>query len=266
MNTSITAFNFEESNEIRTLMSATGEPLFVAKDVALALGYSEPTNAVRQHCEEGGAIYTPLQTAGGMQEVRVIDESDVYSLIFGSKLESAKRFKRWVTSEVLPSIRRTGAYTAPILSKERMEMDVIFAEAAARMLNLSESSKLGMMAKIAAAHSLTSMLPSYTVDAPKSHITAGGSSLVTFSATELLRQNGSPMTAAKFNKLAIAAGYLCEVTRPSRSQGLKKYKAITENGLQFGKNITHPTAPNETQPHYYQSTFTNLLRILNDRV
>lgn len=111
MSTNLSVFNFENSN-VRVVIGENGEPLFVAKDVAVALGYAEPTNAVRQHCDEEGAKYPPLQTAGGMQQVRVIDESDVYSLIFGSKLESSKRFKKWVTSEVLPSIRKTGSYSS----------------------------------------------------------------------------------------------------------------------------------------------------------
>ena len=105
------AFVFEGMNNVRTLVDPDKNVWFVAKDVAVALGYSEPTNAVRQHCDEGVAKYTPLQTAGGMQEVRIIDESDMYALVFGSKLESAKRFKKWVTSEVLPSIRKTGGYS-----------------------------------------------------------------------------------------------------------------------------------------------------------
>jgi len=74
------------------------------------LGYSDTVNAIKQHCDEGVVKHHPLQTAGGVQQVRVIDEPDVYSLIFGSKLESSKRFKKWVTSEVLPTIRKTGSY------------------------------------------------------------------------------------------------------------------------------------------------------------
>lgn len=109
MSNEVAMFNFEGAANVRVVIGENGEPLFVAKDVAVALGYARPNDAINEHCE-GAAIYRPLQTAGGMQQIRVIDESDMYSLIFGSKLESAKRFKKWVTSEVLPSIRKTGRY------------------------------------------------------------------------------------------------------------------------------------------------------------
>ena len=101
------AFAFEE-NAVRIIPDAE-KPLFVAKDVALALGYKEPEVAVRTHCK-GGANYTTLSTKGGQQEIRVIDEPDVYRLIFGSKLESARRFQNWVFEEVLPAIRKSGGY------------------------------------------------------------------------------------------------------------------------------------------------------------
>ena len=149
-------------------------------------------------------------------------------------------------------------------------VDVSLAEAlagveiVARMLNLSPSSALELVARVVKlkAPELSILLPSYRIDAPKSPVTAGDSPLVTFSATELLRQNGKPMTTAKFNKLALAAGYLCEVTRPSRSPGPKKYKAITPAGWLFGKNITDSTTPNETRPHYYRESFGQLLNLL----
>ena len=107
----LTAFQFEGMSEVRVLTGENGEPLFVAKDVAVALGYSRPNDAVNLHCK-GTAQHRPLQTAGGMQELRIIDEPDMYRLVFGSELESAKKFQDWVTSEVLPSIRKTGGYGA----------------------------------------------------------------------------------------------------------------------------------------------------------
>lgn len=109
MNTDITIHTSPLGDTIRAIV-IDDTPYFVGKDVALALGYADPTNALKQHCDEGVVKRHPLQTAGGIQQVRIISEADVYSLIFGSKLPEAKAFKRWVTEEVLPSIRRHGGY------------------------------------------------------------------------------------------------------------------------------------------------------------
>ena len=100
-------FSFESYN-VRVITDGK-HPLFVARDVALALGYKDPTNAIKQFCK-GVVKHHPLQTEGGMQEVRVIEEPDVYRLIFGSKLESAQKFQDWVFEEVLPAISKTGSY------------------------------------------------------------------------------------------------------------------------------------------------------------
>ncbi|MBS0343413.1 MAG: Bro-N domain-containing protein [Proteobacteria bacterium] len=86
-----------------------GEPWFVGKDVAEALGYGDPTTAIRSHCKGVQKLH-PLQTAGGRQEVRVLSEPDVLRLIVNSTLPAAERFERWVFEEVLPSIRKTGTY------------------------------------------------------------------------------------------------------------------------------------------------------------
>lgn len=101
-------FNFEEL-PLRT-MNIDGEPYFVGKDVAEVLGYKRTADAIREHVESEDKGVGKIQTPGGMQNVTIINESGLYSLIFSSKLESAKRFKRWVTSEVLPAIRKNGIY------------------------------------------------------------------------------------------------------------------------------------------------------------
>lgn len=108
-------FNNEEFGQVRTVM-IDGEPWFVGKDVAKALGYGEGkslNNAVANHVDEEDKGVTEIMTPGGKQHFVMINESGVYSLIFGSKLEGAKRFKRWVTSEVLPALRKTGHYEMP---------------------------------------------------------------------------------------------------------------------------------------------------------
>lgn len=109
--TSITIFNNEEFGNVRTL-TINGEPWFVGKDIAECLGYSRSTKAVSDHVDEEDIDGIPIQDSiGRMQNTPIINESGVYSLILSSKLESAKKFKKWVTSEVLPSLRKTGTYT-----------------------------------------------------------------------------------------------------------------------------------------------------------
>lgn len=104
-------FESKEFGKIREL-TIDGEPWFVGKDVAEALGYVKARNAIASHVEEDDKRGAPIQgDLGGTQSMTIINESGLYALIFGSKLESAKRFKHWVTSEVLPSIRRTGSYS-----------------------------------------------------------------------------------------------------------------------------------------------------------
>ena len=97
---------------IRTL-EINEEPYFVGKDVAEALGYSKPLNALSVHVEKDDSLKQGLtDSLGRKQETILINESGLYSLILSSKLESAKCFKRWVTSEVLPSIHKSGGYIA----------------------------------------------------------------------------------------------------------------------------------------------------------
>lgn len=117
---SIQIFNNPEFGDIRAV-DLNGEPWFVGKDIAAALGYGEGkslANAVANHVDDVDKGVTEMMTPGGMQKMVIVNESGVYSLIFGSKLEGAVRFKRWVTGEVLPTLRKTGSYTMPKLSKE----------------------------------------------------------------------------------------------------------------------------------------------------
>ncbi|MDY5351334.1 MAG: phage antirepressor [Lactobacillus johnsonii] len=105
-------FNFEQ-NEVRTVL-VNDEPYFVGKDVAEILGYSKPRNAISAHVDEEDKQDAPIQGGlGGKQKMTIINESGLYSLILKSKLPSAKKFKRWVTSEVLPAIRKHGGYLTP---------------------------------------------------------------------------------------------------------------------------------------------------------
>lgn len=102
-------FNFEQ-NEVRTIL-VNDEPYFVGKDVAEILGYERADNAVRNHVDEEDKLPHRISASGQNRNMIIINESGLYSLILKSKLPNAKKFKRWVTSEVLPTIRQTGSYT-----------------------------------------------------------------------------------------------------------------------------------------------------------
>lgn len=109
-------FENAEFGSVRTT-TVNGEIMFVGKDVAEILGYSNPRKAIIDHIDEEDKGVTKCDTLGGKQDLTMINESGLYSLILSSKMPNAKKFKRWVTSEVLPTIRRTGGYI-PISSNE----------------------------------------------------------------------------------------------------------------------------------------------------
>lgn len=110
MENKIQVFENPEFGEVRTL-AIDGEPWAAAIDVAKALGYKEPQKAIRTHVDPEDKGVSKMDTPGGNQEVVIINESGLYSLILSSKLPKAKAFKRWVTSEVLPALRKTGSYS-----------------------------------------------------------------------------------------------------------------------------------------------------------
>lgn len=119
-------FNSEEFGDVRTV-TINGDPWFVGKDVAAALGFTNPRDAISTHVFDEDKGVESIDTLGGKQKMTVINESGLYALVFGSRLKSAQRFKHWVTSEVLPAIRKTGSYQAP-QGKELLALAVLEAQ------------------------------------------------------------------------------------------------------------------------------------------
>lgn len=114
-------FNSEEFGEIRTV-TIDNEIYFVGKDIAKALGFSNTRDAISTHVFDEDRGVETIDTLGGKQNMTVVNESGLYALVFGSRLESAKRFKHWVTSEVLPTIRKTGGYSKPMSTAEQIKL------------------------------------------------------------------------------------------------------------------------------------------------
>lgn len=126
----IQIFSSDEFGEVRTI-EIESKPYFVANDVARALGYASPKDAVARHCK--GALNHRYLTNGGEQEIKVIPEGDIYRLIIRSNLPSAERFESWVFDEVLPAIRQTGGYQIPQTYAEALRQLADKAEQAERL-------------------------------------------------------------------------------------------------------------------------------------
>lgn len=152
----ISVFENSEFGSVRGV-EINGEAWLVGKDVAEQLGYSNPQKAVRDHVDDEDKGVNELFTPGGKQDMIVINESGLYSLVLGSKLPNARRFKRWVTGEVLPAIRRTGGYIAgedtmtddELLARALQVMQAKLDEREARIAGLSaENSRLSVQKQI----------------------------------------------------------------------------------------------------------------------
>lgn len=150
----------------------------------------------------------------------------------------------------------------PPIMHTPLTLDMTALELAARMLNVSESGKLGMVRHAFQHHAphLLPALPAYAIDAPPSVLVSGtGSSMVTASATALLKKHGAKMSPAKFNETLAKHGLLIQAQRPSKGGEFKKFWAVTAQGERYGKNITSPVNQRETQPHWFVDCFADLL-------
>ena len=131
-------FQNKEFGEVRSLV-INNEPWFVGKDAAEALGYKNSKNAVPTHVDEEDKLSTQIEYTGQKRNVTVINESGLYSLILSSKLPNAKKFKRWVTSEVLPTLRKTGSYTkVPTDPRELLMLTIKAHEQTAQRVDVLE--------------------------------------------------------------------------------------------------------------------------------
>ena len=122
----IRVFENDQFGQVRIVMDDNSEPLFCVKDVCDALGYGNGREALRKHVEKEDVTKRDTPTSSGNQQMAYVNESGLYALIFSSKLENAKRFKHWVTSEVLPSVRKHGAYmTSEVIERTLSDPDYL---------------------------------------------------------------------------------------------------------------------------------------------
>lgn len=242
----IQIFENVEFGKVRTMV-INDEPWFVGKDVAEALGYSDTSSAVSKNVDADEKTTLLLEQDGSnyKSKTTLINESGLYSLILSSKLPTAKKFRKWVTSEVLPSIRKTGQYSATKSISPTTEEAVLWITFVGKELGLNDSSKLLLMKQWGERKGLPT--PDYV-----------SSKDVLLSASELLKRNNVSVSARVFNVAMIEKGFLEKCTRPS-SKGQKVFNHLTTKGLAYGENQVSPSNPKETQPLYYENKFSQLL-------
>lgn len=208
-------FNFE-NNQVRTLL-INDEPWFVGKDVAEILGYSNPRDALSKHVDSEDKNSVAIHDGNkGNPNLTIINESGVYALVFSSKLQSAKKFKHWVTSEVLPTLRKTGSYATPQLTGEEL-MAKALIEAKSIMERQNKE--------------ITEMKPKALF---ADTVAASDSSILVGQEAKLISQSGCKMGQNRFFAWLRENGYLCSKgenynmpTQKSREMDLIEIKIRT---------------------------------------
>ena len=208
-------FNFE-NNQLRTLL-INDEPWFVGKDVAEILGYSNPRDALPKHVDSEDKNSVAIHDGNkGNPNLTIINESGVYALVFGSKLQSAKKFKHWVTSEVLPTLRKTGSYATPQLTGEELMAKALVE--AKSVLERQNKQIIEMKPKALFADT----------------VAASDSSILVGQEAKLISQSGCKMGQNRFFAWLRENGYLCSKgenynmpTQKSREMDLIEIKIRT---------------------------------------
>lgn len=247
--------------------NASGELLFCANDVTNALEYSNGRDAISRHVDIRDVVKHDMGVVTGKKAdgtdayqtvvTTFINESGVYSLIFSSKQERAKEFKHWVTSEVLPSIRKTGQYSANAASttlNEQLQAKLAFADWSAKFLNLNDASKLGIAQKIGKMVGLDDALPQ--------SVNAGTEKPITHAATDLLKSHNVGISAQAFNRMLELKGVVKHATRPGKRGKVHSWYVITPAFDKYGQNQQDPKFQQQTQIRWYDATFMELLTIV----
>ena len=204
-------FENAEFGQMRTV-KVNGEIYFIAKDVAEILGYIDTYGAVRKHVDEEDKLVCQIDSAGQKRDVTIINESGLYSLILSSKLPNAKKFKRWVTSEVLPSIRKHGAYMTPATIENIIANPDFGIEL---LMNLKSEREKRIAAEKTIEEQKPKVLFSDAVETSHTSILVGD-------LAKLLKQNGVEIGANRLFKWLRNNGYLIKGERADKNMPTQK--------------------------------------------
>ena len=228
----IKIFENPEFGAIRTI-EVKNEPWFVGKDVAQALGYSQTSKAVREHVKDNHKGMSVLDTPGGKQETTIIDEAGVYSLVMRSKLPKAEQFQEWVTSEVLPAIRKTGGY---INGSETMSDAEIMAKALMVAQKTIEANK----ERISKLEGDTERMKPKEIFADA--VAASDNTILIGDLAKMIKQNGHPIGQKRLFEWLRENGYLI------KRKGAD-YNSPTQKAMELGLFRIKETAITHSDGH-----------------
>lgn len=233
--TDLQIFNNPEFGEIRTI-ERDGEPWFVGKDVAEALGYTDPNKAIVMHVDEEDKLNDKTASSLGQRGGWLINESGLYSLVLSSKLPGAKQFKRWITSEVIPSIRKHGGYLTPDkLEEVLLKPDTLIQLAQ----NLKAEQEKRMALEVKMEEQKPKVLFAESVEAAKTSILIG-------ELAKLLKQNGINIGQNRLFEWLRNNGYLI------RRQG-SDYNMPTQRAMEMGLFEIKETTITHSDGHIHVS-------------
>ncbi len=228
-------FKNPEFGEIRTI-EKDGEPWFVGKDVAEVLGYSNTADAVQKHVDDDDKLTSQIAIAGQNRNIIIINESGLYSLVLSSKLPGAKQFKRWITSEVIPSIRKHGGYLTPDkLEEVLLKPDTLIQLAQ----NLKAEQEKRMALEVKMEEQKPKVLFAESVEAAKTSILIG-------ELAKLLKQNGINIGQNRLFEWLRNNGYLI------RRQG-SDYNMPTQRAMEMGLFEIKETTITHSDGHIHVS-------------
>lgn len=233
-------FKNEEFGQVRTVV-IDGEPYILGSDVAGALGYTNPTKAVRDHVDDEDKLTEQIVLSGQTREAIVVNESGLYSLILGSKLPSAKKFKRWITSEVIPSIRKTGSYNLPQTYADALRELANKAEEAERykkVNHLLETENIRMRPKEIFADAVAASKTSILVGELAKLITQNGYQIGQNRMFKWLREHGYLMSGSNMPMQRYVEQGLFEIKEsniinPDGSVRITRTTKVTGKGQQY---------------------------------
>lgn len=235
-------------------------PLFCLADVCNAVELTNPSS-VKSRLDREDVQLIDLHALNyqmvGNSMATFVNEAGFYDVLLFSTSPKVKPFRRWVTHEVLPSIRKTGQYSVaqPSLN-DKLQANLTFADWTIKTLNLNEASKICWAKKIAEKFDIpTEALPS--------GVNAGTEAPTLHAAKDLLKENNIPFTSVAFNRILMAKGVIHEATRPSRDKNKPwKWKVLNKGFECFGQNIQDPNFQSQTQIKWYDNRFRDLLEFV----